>query len=185
MNGLRAQLPAIALLARRGVNELLRVPGAAIPGIVAPAIFVLSTSAVFGKLAVLPGFTTSHYLTFAAAVGLLQGAGFSGAATGVNLARDIEQGWFDRLLVAPVPRPALLIGPILGGITRSLIPATVVLAVGLAIGFRPHATPLGWLAAGGVLLAFVLAVSWLAAAIGLLAFVARQRRAVALEPVAA
>ena len=64
----------------------------------------------------------------------LQGAGFAGAATGSNLARDIEQGWFDRLLVAPVPRPLLLVGPILGAITRSLVPATVVLIVGLLIG---------------------------------------------------
>ena len=64
----------------------------------------------------------------------LQGAGFAGAATGANLARDIEQGWFDRLLVAPVPRPMLVVGPILGAVTRSLVPATVVLVVGLAIG---------------------------------------------------
>ena len=64
----------------------------------------------------------------------LQGAGFAGAATGSNLARDIEQGWFDRLLVSPVPRPLLLVGPILGAITRSLVPATVVLIVGLLIG---------------------------------------------------
>ena len=64
----------------------------------------------------------------------LQGAGFAGAATGSNLARDIEQGWFDRLLVAPVPRPVLLLGPILGAVTRSLVPATVVLLVGLALG---------------------------------------------------
>jgi ABC-2 type transport system permease protein len=33
-----------------------------------------------------------------------------------------------------VPRPLLLLGPLLGGVTRSLVPATVVLIVGLAIG---------------------------------------------------
>ena len=43
-------------------------------------------------------------------VSMLQGAGFTGAATGVNLARDIEQGWFDRLLVSPAPRWVLLAG---------------------------------------------------------------------------
>jgi ABC-2 type transport system permease protein len=42
------------------------------------------------------------------------------------------------------------------------------LGVALAIGFRPLASVTAWLAAGGVLLAFVLAVSWLAAAFGLL-----------------
>ena len=36
------------------------------------------------------------------------GRRFTGAATGVNLARDIEQGWFDRLLASPAPRPVLL-----------------------------------------------------------------------------
>ena len=65
---------------------------------------------------------------------LLQGAGFTGAATGVNLARDIEQGWFDRLLASPAPRPALLAGMVLSASLRSLIPATVLLTVGFAIG---------------------------------------------------
>jgi ABC-2 type transport system permease protein len=41
--------------------------------------------------------------------------------------------------------------------------------VALALGFDPHAGALQWLAAIGVLLAFVLALSWLSAAIGLLA----------------
>ena len=45
----------------------------------------------------------------------------------------------------------------------------LVLGVAFLIGFRPHAGPLDWLAAIGVLLAFILAISWLAAAIGLLA----------------
>ena len=43
------------------------------------------------------------------------------------------------------------------------------LGVAFLIGFRPHAGPLDWLAAVGVLLAFILAISWLSAAIGLIA----------------
>ena len=65
---------------------------------------------------------------------LLQGAGFTGAATGVNLARDIEQGWFDRLLASPAPRPALLGGLVASAAIRSLVPATVLLTVAFAIG---------------------------------------------------
>jgi ABC-2 type transport system permease protein len=45
----------------------------------------------------------------------------------------------------------------------------VVFGVAFLIGFRPHAGAPGWLAAAGVLLAFVVAVSWLSAAAGLLA----------------
>ena len=65
---------------------------------------------------------------------MLQGAGFTGAAAGVNLARDIEQGWFDRLLVSPAPRWVLLAGTVLSASTRALIPATFVLAIALALG---------------------------------------------------
>ena len=39
----------------------------------------------------------------------------------------------------------------------------------LLVGFRPHGEPAGWLAAAGILLAFILAISWLAATSGLLA----------------
>ena len=86
------------------------MPGAAIPGVLAPTIFFLGLTAVFGSLHALPGFDTDNYQSFIIPVSLLQGAGFTGAATGVNLARDIEQGWFDRLLASPAPRPALLAG---------------------------------------------------------------------------
>jgi ABC-type multidrug transport system permease subunit len=122
------------VLWRRSLNEVLRVRGALLPATVAPVIFMLGISGQFGRLTGLEGFPTDSYLSWIVPLSCLQGAGFAGAATGANLARDIEQGWFDRLLVAPVPRPLLVVGPILGAVTRSLVPATVVLVVGLIIG---------------------------------------------------
>jgi ABC-2 type transport system permease protein len=129
-----ANLETIGALVRRAANELLRVPGAAIPGVLAPTIFFVGIIAVFGRLTELPGFTTESYPSFLIPVSLLQGAGFTGAATGVNLARDIEQGWFDRLLVSPAPRPVLLAGLVISASLRSLIPATLLIVVGLALG---------------------------------------------------
>jgi ABC-type multidrug transport system permease subunit len=129
-----ANLETIGALVRRAANELLRVPGAAIPGVLAPTIFFVGVIAVFGRLTELPGFTTDSYPSFLIPVSLLQGAGFTGAATGVNLARDIEQGWFDRLLVSPAPRPVLLAGLVISASLRSLIPATLLIVVGLALG---------------------------------------------------
>jgi ABC-2 type transport system permease protein len=119
---------------RRSLNEVLRVRGALLPATIAPVIFMLGITGQFGRLTGLEGFPTDSYISWIVPLSCLQGAGFAGAATGSNLARDIEQGWFDRLLVAPVARPLLLVGPILGAITRSLVPATVVLIVGLLIG---------------------------------------------------
>jgi ABC-2 type transport system permease protein len=70
---------------------------------------------------------------------------------GVNLARDIEQGWFDRMLVSPVPRPILLAGLVLSAGIRSLIPAVFLLTVGFSIGVH-------WPGLGGMAIAIVIVV---------------------------
>jgi ABC-2 type transport system permease protein len=147
--GWRANGQMVAALVRRAANELLRVPGAAIPGVLAPTIFFLGLSSVFGHLTLLPGFTTSSYQSFIIPVSLMQGAGFTGAATGVNLARDIEQGWFDRLLVSPAPRPVLLAGLVISASLRSLIPASVLIVVALAVGAH-------WPGLGGLAIALLI-----------------------------
>jgi ABC-type multidrug transport system permease subunit len=154
---LAAELRTVWALMRRALNELVRVPGAAIPGVLAPAIFMLGLTSVFGKLTLLPGFTTNDFMSFLIPVSLLQGAGFTGAATGVNLARDIELGWFDRLIVAPPARSALLAGLVLSASLRALIPMTFLLIVGLAFGVH-------FPGIGGLLIAVVLATGFSAVA---------------------
>jgi ABC transporter DrrB family efflux protein len=136
----------VRVLALRGLNEVVRVPGAAIPSVLAPTVFVIGLTSVFGSLTQLPGFTTDEYLAFIVPVGLLQGAGFTGAATGVNLARDIEQGWFDRLLASPAPRLVLLAGLVLSASVRALLPMAVTISVALLLGA-------GWPGAAGMTLA--------------------------------
>ena len=147
-------LPVAAALWRRSLHEVTRVRGALLPATVAPVIFLLGMSGQFGRLTGLDGFPTDSYLSWIVPLSCLQGAGFAGAATGSNLARDIEQGWFDRLLVSPVPRPLLLVGPVLGAITRSLVPASVVLLVGLALGAELSGGVLGVLALYGACIGF-------------------------------
>ena len=58
------------------------MPGAAIPGVLAPTIFYVGLTSVFGNLTNLQGFNTDTYQSFIIPVSLLQGAGFTGAATG-------------------------------------------------------------------------------------------------------
>lgn len=131
---MRASLRVIEALVRRALNELTRVPGAALPGVLAPTIFLVGLSGVFGEAARLPGFDATDFRTFIVPVGLLQGAAFTGAATGVNLARDIERGWFDRLMVCPAPRTTILIGIVASAALRALLPATFLLIVAFALG---------------------------------------------------
>ncbi len=80
----RANLAMIAALIARAKNELVRVPGAAIPGVLAPTIFFLGLNGVFGALTQLRGFSTGTYesslipATFVLTVALLLGAAFPG-----------------------------------------------------------------------------------------------------------
>jgi ABC-type multidrug transport system permease subunit len=153
----RANLATIAALMARARNELLRVPGAAIPGVLAPTIFFLGLNGVFGALTHLRGFSTGSYESFIVPVSMLQGAGFTGAAAGVNLARDIEQGWVDRLLVSPAPRWVLLAGSVLAASARALIPAIFVLSVALLLGAS-------WPGIAGLAIAFFMVAAMAAVA---------------------
>jgi ABC-2 type transport system permease protein len=153
----RANLATIAALMARAKNELVRVPGAAIPGVLAPTIFFLGLNGVFGALTQLQGFETGSYESFIVPVSMLQGAGFTGAAAGVNLARDYEQGWVDRLLVSPAPRWVLLAGNVLAASARSLIPATFVLGIAFAIGAE-------WPGLDGLVICYLMVAATAAAA---------------------
>ena len=138
---------------QRSLNEILRVRGALLPTTVAPMIFLLGTTGQFGKLADLSGFPTTSYLAWILPLSCMQGAGFAGGAAGANLARDIEQGWFDRLLTSPAPRFLLLAGPVLAAMTRAAVPTTVILLTGLVLGSGLSGGVLG-------LLALYLAAVW-------------------------
>jgi len=153
---LAMNLRVMRVLAFRALNEILRVPGGAIPGVLAPAIFLIGINGVFGQAVNLFGIETD-FTSWIVPVSLLQAAGFSGAATGVNLARDIEQGWFDRLLLGPAPRWVLLTGIVASASLRSLLPSTFVLVVGFIIG-------VDWPGVGGLVLAYALIMGFAAAA---------------------
>jgi ABC-type multidrug transport system permease subunit len=153
----RANLATIAALMARAKNELVRVPGAAIPGVLAPTIFFLGLNGVFGALTGLRGFSTGSYESFIVPVSMLQGAGFTGAAAGVNLARDYEAGWVDRLLVSPAPRWVLLAGNVLAASARALIPATFVLTIAFLIGAQ-------WPGLDGLLICYLMVMAMAAAA---------------------
>jgi len=82
---------------------------------------------------------------------------------------DMTGGIIDRFRTMAIARSAVLTGHVLASLIQTLLSIGIVLGVAVALGFRPTAGPLEWLAAIGVLTVFSLALIWLATALGLAA----------------
>lgn len=164
-------------LAWRGVIGLVRVPVTVIPVVVMPVFFTLAFSGAFSAITNIPGFPTGNILDWMVPFAVLQGAAFAGFGAAFGAGRDLENGFFDRLLAAPVARPALVVGPLVFTMLRSLLPLAIVLPVGYLGGARIH----GGLAGFVMLLVATLGVAVLAGLWGLgVVYRARSQRAGAL-----
>jgi len=113
--------------------------------------------------------TGTRYVTYVVPGVLLLCAGYSSGLTAVAVCQDMTGGCMDRLRSMNVRGAAVLTGHVAASAARNLASALLVLAIALLLGFHPHAGALQWLAAAGMLLAFILAISWVSAVFGLLA----------------
>ena len=113
--------------------------------------------------------TGTKYVTYVVPGVLLLCAGFGASMTAVSVSHDMTTGVIDRFRSMNVWGTSVLTGHVLASITRNLVSTALVLGLAFAIGFRPHAGVTDWLAALGVLVLFLLAISWLSAVAGLVA----------------
>jgi ABC-2 type transport system permease protein len=113
--------------------------------------------------------TGTRYVTYVVPGVLLLCAGFGASMTAVSVTTDMTGGIIDRFRSMDVAGSSVLAGHVAASVVRNLASTVLVFGVAFLIGFRPGAGPLDWVAAAGVLLLFILAVSWLSAAFGLLA----------------
>jgi ABC-2 type transport system permease protein len=58
------------------------------------------------------------------------------ATSGLALVTEIENGYFDKLRVAPIPRASIIVGRLYSDLVRGIMTSTVVLLAGLALGAR-------------------------------------------------
>lgn len=112
--------------------------------------------------------TGGPYVSYVVPGVLLLCAGFGSSGTAVGVSEDMKGGIVDRLRSLDVGAGAILAGHVASSTVRNTVSTVLVLGVALLIGFRPTPTLPGALAAAGLLLAFIVAISWLAAAVGLL-----------------
>ncbi|NML40692.1 ABC transporter permease [Chitinophaga sp. G-6-1-13] len=84
-----------------------------------------------------------------------------------RLFTDVQRGIFERFNSMPIARSAALWGHVLTSLVSNVISVTVIVLVALVMGFRSPAGVLSWLAVGGILAMFTLALTWVAAIAGL------------------
>ena len=88
--------------------------------------------------------------------------------TGVGLNTDIGKGLFDRFRSVPIWQPAPIFGALLGDVFRYSLAATMVISLGVVMGFRPAAGIVGVVLAVALIVVFALSLSWLWIIVGML-----------------
>ncbi|HEX5947177.1 MAG TPA: ABC transporter permease [Acidimicrobiales bacterium] len=148
----------------RAMLKIRHVPMQLFDVTVFPIMFVLMFTYLFGgALADSP----REYLQFLLPGILVQTVAWITIYTGMGLNSDIHKGVFDRFRSLPVWRPALLVGMLLADVARYTMATVIMLALGLALGFRPDGGPVGVVAAVALLLLFSFALSWLWTVLGM------------------
>ena len=162
----RAGAPSTVLaFGWRGMLKIKHVPEQLIDVTLTPVLLVFLFTYMFGGA--IAG-STGDYLQFLLPGMLVMSVLFSTVYSGVALNTDVTNGVVDRFRSLPIPRSSPLVGAVLGDSVRYLVGASVIVGLGLALGYRPEAGLPGILAAVALVVAFAFGLSWLFAAVGLL-----------------
>jgi ABC-2 type transport system permease protein len=151
------------VFAGRSLRHALRNPQALVFSILLPVMLMLLFTFVFGGALDSSG----SYVDYVVPGIILLCAGFGAGTTAVDVATDMATGLIDRLRTMPIRAWAVLTGDVLAGALRNIVSTAVVLCVAFLVGFRPTAGVGGWLAATGIVVAYIVAITALFAAIGL------------------
>lgn len=152
-------------LAGRSVKYELRHVDGLFTGIFLPVALLLLFVYVFGGAMDVGG----EYLDYVVPGVLVLAGAWGGASTAVGIAQDLTTGTIDRFRAMPMSPASLFAGHVLATVARTLFSTVLVVAVALAIGFRPVASVGGWLAAVGMFTLATLALAWVAVMVGVAA----------------
>ncbi len=131
------------LLGRRAVREIARYPEATIPALFIPLFFLAvnigQVSETFPDTT--PFLNGQGYVAFQLPVSLMFAV--ATATSGLALVTEIDNGYFDKLLAAPIRRSSIIFGRLTADLVRGLLGSTVVLFAGLAFGAHMASGVLG------------------------------------------
>ncbi|MFC8507342.1 ABC transporter permease [Streptomyces sp. NPDC057411] len=157
---------------RRNLRHAQRYPSMTISTVIMPVMMLLLFNYAFGGAIGAgiggPG-EDGAYIDYVAPGIILMAATAGAVATAVSVCVDMTEGIVNRFRTMSISRAAFLTGHVVGSVLQTLAAVGLVIGVALAIGFRPDASPVEWLAAIGLLTLLILALTWLSAAMGLVA----------------
>jgi ABC-2 type transport system permease protein len=149
----------------RGMLKVKHVPEQLLDVTITPVMFVLLFTYLFGGA--IEG-STSDYLDYILPGVLVMSVLFTTVYSGIALNTDLTKGVVDRFRSLPIWRPAPLVGALLGDSVRYVVAGTVIVGLGVALGFRPEAGVPGVVAAMALVLVFAFGLSWVFTTMGLL-----------------
>ena len=145
--------------------KVKHVPEQLLDVTITPVMFVLMFTYLFGGA--IAG-STGEYLDYILPGILVMSVLFTTVYSGVALNTDLTKGVVDRFRSLPIWRPAPLVGSLLGDSVRYLVAGTVIIVLGVVLGFRPDAGIGGVLAALALVVVFAFGLSWVFMTMGLL-----------------
>jgi len=145
--------------------KVKHVPEQLLDVTITPVMFVVMFTYIFGGA--IAG-STAEYLDYILPGILVMSVLFTTVYSGVALNTDLTKGVVDRFRSLPIWRSAPLVGSLLGDTVRYLVGGTVIIVLGLALGYRPDAGIVGVLAALALVIVFAFGLSWVFMTIGLL-----------------
>jgi ABC-2 type transport system permease protein len=148
----------------RGMLKVRHVPEQLLDVTITPVMFVLMFTYLFGGA--IAG-STGAYLDYILPGILVMSVLFTTVYSGVALNTDLTRGVVDRFRSLPSWRPAPLVGALLGDSVRYVIAGTVIIVLGVVLGYRPGAGPAGAIAALALVVVFAFGLSWVFTTLGL------------------
>ena len=148
----------------RGMVKVKHVPEQLFDVIMIPLLFTLMFTYLFGGA--LAG-SPSAYLRDLLPGTLVLSVLLVSVYTGVGLNADVATGVFDRFRSLPIWRPAPIVGALLGDVGRNTLAASLVIGLGLLMGFRPEGGLIGTVLAVALLLVFAFGLGWIWSTLGL------------------
>ncbi len=165
MSAFTAALGDGAVVAKRNLIKVKRVPDILVFTTLQPIMFILLFAYVFGSAIDTPGV---NYREFLIAGIFAQTVIFGATFTGAGLADDMQKGIIDRFRSLPMSRSAVLVGRTASDILYNVLVITVMSLTGLLVGWRIRTSVLEALGGFLLLLLFAYAISWVMAYVGLL-----------------